>query len=360
MMMKNLKRVTALLLALVMLTVPFSAFAASAGAVEYANALHSLGLFQGTESDRFDEQTMELDRTANRGEALVMFLRLLGREDQIGSGIWQHPFTDVPPWADSYVSYAWTNALTQGVDKTLFGPQFHVNLNQYVTFLLRALGYSDAAGDFSWDNAAAKGQELGLYNAAFAYRNMTSMTRGDLVEVSYQALSLTKKNSTETLAGSLVRLGAVDASAVEALGIPLASGTQLPSDPPSNPPSDDSTQSDAQKVVDLVNEARAAQGLSPLVLDSALTACADIRAVEIGTSFSHTRPDGRSCFTVLSDNGYSYRKAGENIASGYRSPESVVNGWLNSPGHRANILSAEFGRIGVGIDGNDWVQLFSN
>ena len=356
MMMKNLKRVTALLLALVMLTVPFSAFAASASAVQYANALHSLGLFQGTESDRFDEQTMELDSTANRGETLVMFLRLLGREDQAVSGAWQHPFTDVAPWADSYVGYAWTNALTQGVDRTLFGPQLNVNLNQYVTFLLRALGYSDAAGDFNWEKAAAKGQQLGLYNAAFAARCKTSMTRGDLVEVSYKALSLTMKNSTETLAGSLVRLGAVDASAVQALGIPLESGAQPPSDLPTDKPA----QSDAQKVVDLVNEARAAQGLSPLVLDSALTACADIRAVEIGTSFSHTRPDGRSCFTVLSDNGYSYRKAGENIASGYRSPESVVNGWLNSPGHRANILSAEFGRIGVGIDGNDWVQLFSN
>ena len=125
------------------------------------------------------------------------------------------------------------------------------------------------------------------------------------------------------------------------------------------------TPSYAEQVVTLVNEERAKAGLSTLTVDSSLQAAADVRAREIETSFSHTRPDGTSFSTAIKAQGISYRTAGENIAYGQRSPEEVVNAWMNSEGHRANILNAGYTKIGVGYYQNSrgvnyWSQEFTN
>lgn len=102
------------------------------------------------------------------------------------------------------------------------------------------------------------------------------------------------------------------------------------------------------EVLRLVNVERAKYGLSALSRDEGAVKAAHIRAKEIVQSFSHTRPDGRSCFTAAAEVGLSYRTAGENIAYGYASPQQVVNGWMNSEGHRKNILSSSYTKLGVG------------
>lgn len=117
------------------------------------------------------------------------------------------------------------------------------------------------------------------------------------------------------------------------------------------------------QVVSLCNQKRAEAGLPPLVEDATLDGLAQIRAGEIVSVFDHTRPDGSSCFTVL--DGVQWNACGENIAAGQISPEEVVNAWMNSEGHRANILSPKFNKIGVGyVTGGDygtyWSQLFTN
>ena len=105
----------------------------------------------------------------------------------------------------------------------------------------------------------------------------------------------------------------------------------------------------AQEVVVLVNEERAKYNLQPLEMtDDALIRTAELRAEECIQSFSHTRPNGTSCFTAFKEMGVSYKRAGENIAYGFSTPQSVVNGWMNSEGHRANILDTTFTQIGVG------------
>lgn len=123
----------------------------------------------------------------------------------------------------------------------------------------------------------------------------------------------------------------------------------------------------AQDVLNLVNAQRRANGLSEMQLDPVLTQAANIRAQEIVTQFSHTRPNGTTCFTVLLQVGYSYSTAGENIAAGYGNASQVMTGWMNSPGHRSNILNAGFHKLGVGYVyipnskyGYYWVQLFSD
>lgn len=120
----------------------------------------------------------------------------------------------------------------------------------------------------------------------------------------------------------------------------------------------------ASEVVRLTNSARSQNGYAALVEDGALSDAAAVRAREIARSFSHTRPSGASFSSALSESGVSYLRAGENIASGQKSASEVVNAWMNSPGHRANILNSSYSRIGsasVNIDGTlYWVQLFAD
>ena len=109
------------------------------------------------------------------------------------------------------------------------------------------------------------------------------------------------------------------------------------------------------QVLDLVNEERAKSGVAPLKMDKDLFDAAKIRSKEIQIVFSHDRPDGSSCFTVSS------KASGENIAKGQSTPQIVMNSWMNSAGHRANILDSSFKSIGIGyLQGtySCWVQLF--
>ena len=120
-----------------------------------------------------------------------------------------------------------------------------------------------------------------------------------------------------------------------------------------------------KEVLRLVNIERAKEGLSQLTTNSTLEKAAYIRSQEIKQSFSHTRPNGSSFSTILKEMNISYQAAGENIAYGQKTPEAVVNAWMNSSGHRANIMSKNYNKLGVGcyIDSNNvvyWTQIFTN
>lgn len=116
------------------------------------------------------------------------------------------------------------------------------------------------------------------------------------------------------------------------------------------------------EVVRLVNEIRAENGLKPLTQDWQLSRVARYKSQDMRDLgyFSHTSPTYGSPFNMMKSFGISYRTAGENIAKGYSTPEAVVNGWMNSPGHRANILNSSYTHIGVGYvaSGNYWTQMF--
>lgn len=134
----------------------------------------------------------------------------------------------------------------------------------------------------------------------------------------------------------------------------------------SNPSEEDTQENEyISKVLALVNSARRENGLSELRLDKNLCEAAAIRAKEQNESFGHTRPDGSSYYSVLEQS--SYRITGENVAIGQTSPEQVFNDWMNSPGHRGNILSSNYASIGIGVakctvsgyTGFCWSQLFA-
>lgn len=119
------------------------------------------------------------------------------------------------------------------------------------------------------------------------------------------------------------------------------------------------------QVVSLVNEERADQGLSNLARDAQLTRLAQLKAEDMAANkyFSHTSPTYGTAFDMMKNYGVSYITAGENIAMGQKTPEAVMEGWMNSPGHRANILNSAYTGIGVGYAESSegatyWVQIF--
>lgn len=117
-----------------------------------------------------------------------------------------------------------------------------------------------------------------------------------------------------------------------------------------------------RQVVELTNQERTANGLQPLSIDESLSAVAREKSNDMAVNgyFSHNSPTYGSPFDMMQQFGVSYRTAGENIAQGQRSPEEVVNAWMNSEGHRANILNPDYTHIGVGYveSGNHWTQMF--
>ena len=150
-----------LLLSMMMSLIPMSAYAAGnvtwskdtnnssesniGIAMNSANGLSQLRLFKGVGTFADGTVNFDLGRPATRVEALVMLIRLLGKEAEAEAGNWKHPFTDVPAWADKYVGYAYEKGLTKGSTATTFGTG-NATAQMYLTFVLRALGYSDAAG----------------------------------------------------------------------------------------------------------------------------------------------------------------------------------------------------------------------
>lgn len=116
------------------------------------------------------------------------------------------------------------------------------------------------------------------------------------------------------------------------------------------------------EVVRLVNEARAQNGLKPLAANWELSRVARYKSEDMVKNgyFSHNSPTYGTPFQMIKAFGLSYRTAGENIAYGQKTPQAVVNAWMNSSGHRANILNAFYTQIGVGYvaGGNYWTQMF--
>lgn len=163
-----------------------------------AYALKALGIFQG------DADGFALDSRPTRMEGFVMLVRLLGQEAAAQTNSYVYPFTDVPAWGDSYVGYGYHNGLTNGVGVRQFGASENLTAAQYCTWLLRALGYRDKQGDFTEKTAVSTAISCGLADRTQAARwSEGAFTRGDMVDLSYEALKACPKGKTETLVQQL-------------------------------------------------------------------------------------------------------------------------------------------------------------
>ncbi len=148
-----------------------------------------------------------------------------------------------------------------------------------------------------------------------------------------------KKTDMDALAADLERV--LGPNHVE------VSGRRVPDVPEPDRPATDLEKA----VVEEMNRQRATFGLAPLRINSRLEAAADDRITDMFDKqyFSHISPDGVQPWTWVEQHGYDYREFGENLAVGYPSADSVVDGWMHSPGHRANVLSRTFDEVGVAV-----------
>ncbi len=190
------KRVLSVVLAIA-LTVCFipSAWASPLDYLQNADSLKKLGLFLGSDAG------FELERAATRAESAVMVVRLLGKETLAKTQNNAHPFKDVPAWAGPYVGYLYKNGITKGLSADRFGSGDLATAPQYASFLLRSLGYSESAGDFTWDKAVEKlidlkiiGDDLKKLLDADA-----DLKRGYVVALSHAALFASIKGSNIAL-----------------------------------------------------------------------------------------------------------------------------------------------------------------
>lgn len=211
-------------LILMLSLVPTFAHAANDEATAAANALHELGLFNGTGKDEEGNPIFDLGRTPTRFESVTMLVRLLGKASEAESNTYNTPFTDVVAWARPYVGYAYANKLTSGTSGTTFGGTGNITVSQYITFILRALGYQSGT-DFQWDKAWELSDQLGITNGQYN-ENTTNFTRGDVVIISYRALSCKIKNSNQTLVRKLYDESALTFLSIRNVGLGLASGLE--------------------------------------------------------------------------------------------------------------------------------------
>ena len=339
-------------------------------------------------------------------------------------------FTDVPDshWASGYIQRAYEEDWVHGMGSGKYAPAGTLTRAQFLTMVTNAF-FSDDLDKVSvpdgspwyaacWSVAQANGLQTGTPMERLS--DLTdSVSRYDMAQVIVNTLSgegISASDSEARAAQAAIRdwsgvpAGYRDAvSGAYALGIlngrngsfdgtatmnraeaatvlcrmdDAISGAQTPDTQTPDTQKPDTqkpeTQTPAQntstpeelaaEVVRLVNVERAKEGLAPLGTYDSLTKAAQIRAPEIVTLFSHDRPDGTSCFTAMDQTGakkgaYTW---GENIAAGNATAAATVEQWMNSPGHRANILNAKFTHIGVGYQhsagstyGHYWVQMFT-
>lgn len=208
------KRIVCLLLALVLLIgILPTAFAADLTMNRNADALNKLGLFSGTGVDADGKPIYALDRVPTRSEAITMLVRLLGKQSEAEAGTWENEFTDVADWAKPYVGYAFANGLSTGTSKTTFGGNTAVTAAQFITFILRALGY-ESGTDFEWKKSYKFSDSIGLTSGEYTSKTK-SFTRGDAVNICAQALKTNIKDKNTTLLQTLVDAGVIGSDLAE-------------------------------------------------------------------------------------------------------------------------------------------------
>ncbi len=169
-----------------------------------ADRLNAIGLFRGS------NHGYELTRRPTRQESLIMLIRLLGEESAALGYTGRSSFTDLTGWPDGirYVAYGEHMKYTNGMSKTEFSQQTPADSNMYCTYVLRALGYDDAAGDFSYRAAVSKATELGLITGAqYEQLQTTGLLRDHMALISYNALWAPCKGTGQTLGERLIENG---------------------------------------------------------------------------------------------------------------------------------------------------------
>lgn len=380
--MKTKKAIAGILAAVTLL----SSVAASSYAVEpkfndvssnawYASAVNVVvghNMMAGSGNNTFAPNT-----TMNRAMLVQVLYNHAGKPTVNGSSA----FADVETgaWYCDAVQWAAKNGIAAGVGNNRFNPNGAITREQFATILFNyyktnhtspALehqvleNFNDVASISSWaQDGMAWAVDMSIINGTDknTLRPTAAATRAEAAQMLSNMIEYVTEDHKYTLTNTVPATDKADGKKEYTCSICNNVKTEVL--PATGEPADDQPSSDyATEVARLVNVERAKAGLKPLTVDTQVQAVAQLRAKEIKQAFSHTRPNGTACFTALDEQDVSYVTAGENIAYGYPTPADVMEGWMNSPGHRANILDSDYTKIGVGyvvIDGTPyWTQMF--
>lgn len=204
------KRILSLLCALALLAGVLPSAAALQGeAARAADSLATLGLIETVSNES------DLKAPATRAQAVVLLVALAGARKEAENDIWISGFVDVPAWAHTEITYAAHRGWASGAALTEFKPNATVTANAWFAFLLRMLGYSDKAGDFTVDGAALFAQQIGLVSRTYS----GGLTRGQLYQSAMEALTFSYRDGSATVIGHLVEKTPAIRTAANALGL---------------------------------------------------------------------------------------------------------------------------------------------
>lgn len=305
-------------------------------------AVYELGLMQGTSESRFSAAGMVALAEAITLAARIHSIYYIGTAD----------FATSTPWYQTCLDYSLANGILNNSYVDYCRP---ATRSEFAEIMAKALPYGELCPINTLESGAIPDVPA---NATYC-NNVYILYRAGIVSGNDESGTFYPNSNISRAEAAALAARMVDASLRVKLNL---SGTSAQL-------ADQKTDgSFAAQVITLINAARINAGIPALKIDAKLNEAASIRAIEIQTNFSHTRPDGSKCFTAIDEVGAPHSYAGENIAIGYETPEAVVKAWLNSPGHRANILNSKFSRIGVAAYANTggiysgyaWVQEFAD
>ena len=180
--------------------------------IPHTEALSSLNVLRGNNGN------LMLDKYAERVEGAAMLVRLLGAEEYASTGLFSHPFTDVPDWANTYIGYLYQNGLTNGIGNNQYGSHHYIDEKSYLTFLLRALGYSDKDGrDFTWDTVGDTAVEAGLLAPGEEALIGNLLRRERLSQLSWKAMFLNHRLKNKPLLICLYEQGMINRKSLATL-----------------------------------------------------------------------------------------------------------------------------------------------
>lgn len=208
-----MKKKCFLLVLLITVLFSFQVVSAEVDYTKEADMLNSLGLFNGTQNG------YELDRVPTRVESAAMLVRLLGAEKEANEMKFEHPFTDVPEWANNIVGYMYEKGYTKGISDNLFGSSHTTIARDYTTFMLRSLGYSSDSDfnyleslNFATSNGILSSEEAEIFKGKEFKRN-------EMVLISYRTLKASVKGEDALLTEKLVNSGVIDAQKAYDAGV---------------------------------------------------------------------------------------------------------------------------------------------
>ena len=351
-------------------------------ASDAADKLYTLGLLSGIGSNTDGSPDFALDRPVTRAEAIVIVVKLIGKETEALEGSTEAPYIGVPDWATPYVGFAYGNDLLKSVCNTFYGVGNYIPAGEFAHILHQAVRYVSEI-DLSPDDSSVLASDAESAGKS-GNTEASVFLRGDMALIALNALTISNSGSDKTLCSWLIDAGVITQSA--AINTGLIAGTapveaesntpspeveintpptpgaemnaQLPG-PDATTPADDASVFE-RAVFDLFNIEREKHGLQPLQWDAEVSVVASAHSADMSRRgyFSHENPEGATPSDRVRAAGINYMYAGEVLARAYKTPESVVAAWMASPSHRKVILSNYATRVGIGIVGEYWTADF--